>query len=137
VIEKPMKNPLRRLRLPVLRAPPLWRAVAFSGIVVVGLSYLSFRWIYSHPRQVEIRLAEELQSLVTSDVRVSGAHYGFGEGTEADQIDVDASSRTTSGSRLLARLREVHVDTRDVECSKTGRGAPSARARGGGGEGGD
>ena len=132
-----MKNPLRRLRLPVLRAPPLWRAVAFSGIVVVGLSYLSFRWIYSHPRQVEIRLAEELQSLVTSDVRVSGAHYGFGEGTEADQIDVDASSRTTSGSRLLARLREVHVDTRDVECSKTGRGAPSARARGGGGDGGD
>lgn len=124
-----MKNPFAELRFPLARSRPILRAVVYSALVTVALSYLSFRWIYSHPRQVEIRLEAQLARAVTGGVRVQRAAYEYGRGTRAEQIDIDAP-RTSSGGRLLTRLREVHIDTGVVDCGGAVGGSTTARRPG-------
>jgi len=117
---------LRDLRLPRPRVHPVRRMVLYSGILAAALGYSSFRWIWSHPRQVEIRLEEALSRALRGGVRVEGAGVHRGGGVRARQIDVDAP-RTSSGTRGLARLREVHVDTSSVECDGAGGAATPSR----------
>jgi hypothetical protein len=124
-----MKNPFAELRFPLSRSLPITRAVVYSALVLVLLSYLSFRWIYSHPRQVEIRLEAQLSRAVTSGVRVQRATYEYGRGTRAEQIEIDAPRTSTSG-RLLTRLRQVHLDTAIVNCGDAVGGSTTARTPG-------
>ncbi len=103
--------------LPRWKARPLVRALVYSSAVAVALAYVSYRFIWAHHAQVEIRLTAHLESLIDSSVRVKGARYRVLEGTRATQIDLGAP-RAVGAGRVLARLRGVHVDAASIECGR-------------------
>jgi len=125
-----MKNPGARLRWLPARTPPILRLVAYSSALVGLLSYLSFRGIYSHPKQVELRLRERLAAILAdgAQVEVTGAAYRYGQGTRVESVDIDSPWVSSDGLPVV-RMRGLHLDARVVECSEDGNGTRFVRRR--------
>ena len=101
--------------------------VLYSLGAVLLLGYLSFKWVYSHPSQVAIRIERSAEGAGVSSVKVLGAGQEALAGVRADEITVEA------GEAPFANLLGVHVGDVTIDCQGAGRaGASTAGVQAGG-----
>lgn len=101
--------------------------VLYSLGAVLLLGYLSFKWVYSHPSQVAIRIERSAEGAGVSSVKVLGAAQEALAGVRADEITVEA------GDAPFANLLGVHVGDVTIDCQGAGRaGASTAGVQAGG-----
>ncbi len=106
---------------------PMSLVVLYSLAAVLLLGYLSFKWVYSHPSQVAIRIERSAEGAGASSVKVLGAAQEALAGVRADKVVVEA------GEATLANLLGVHVGDVTIDCQGTGgAGASTAGVQAGG-----
>ena len=89
----------------------MYLVALYSVGAVILLSYLSFKWVYSHPSQVAIRIEKAAQEAGVFSVKVLGATQESLAGMRADELAIDA------GEASLASLTGVHVGDVEVHCT--------------------
>ncbi|MEE3297790.1 MAG: hypothetical protein VX250_10415, partial [Planctomycetota bacterium] len=112
-------------KIQTIRPMPL--VVLYSLGAVLLLGYLSFKWVYSHPSQVAIRIERSAEGAGVSSVKVLGAAQEALAGVRADEIAVAA------GDAPFANLLGVHVGDVTIDCQGAGRaGVSTAGVQAGG-----
>lgn len=93
----------------------------YSMGAIILLGYLSFKWVYSHPSQVKIRIERTAREAGVTAIEVQGATQESLDGIRADKVSIKA------GGEGLASLRGVHVGDVLVRCD-SGDGDPTLAA---------
>ena len=99
-------------KIQTIRPMPL--VVLYSLGAVLLLGYLSFKWVYSHPSQVAIRIERSAEGAGVSSVKVLGAAQEAFAGVRADEVAIEA------GEATLANLLGVHVGDVTIDCQGAG-----------------
>lgn len=108
---------------------PMALIALYSGCAVLLLGYLSFKWVYSHPAQVAIRIERAVQGAGLTGIEVRGGTQETLDGMRAEEISIEPDVEKLTSLNLLG----VHVGDVEIDCrADAGSATATAEVRAGG-----
>lgn len=108
---------------------PMALIALYSGCAVLLLGYLSFKWVYSHPAQVAIRIERAVQGAGLTGIEVRGGTQETLNGMRAEEISIEPDVEKITSLSLLG----VHAGDVEIDCqADAGSGTATAEVRAGG-----
>ena len=93
---------------------PMSLIALYSAATILLLAYVSYKWVYSHPSQVAVRMQQAIEATGAGPVLVTGATQETLSGLRADKIEFQTAEQ------VIADFSGVHVADAQVDCGEGG-----------------
>ena len=91
---------------------PMSLIALYSAATILVLAYVSYKWVYSHPSQVAVRIQKAIEATGAGPVVVTGATQETLSGMRADKIEFQ------SAEQVVADFSGVYVADAQVDCGQ-------------------